>query len=66
MPCRNIFCGLGTALSVIVIAPISWPFVFGAKVIEIVQVAPGFTDDPQVLVWVNGPVATMLPMLRMP
>src|ERR1022692_1709520 len=58
--------GLPGALSVTEMEPVRVPVVLGVKVTLIVQLAPGFTVAPQVFVWPNGPVAAMLPTVRIP
>ena len=65
MPVRVTVCGLPWALSVMEMEPVAGPAVVGLKVTLIVQLALGFSVGPQVLVWVNGPVATMLVRFRL-
>ncbi len=59
-------CGLSGALSVIEIAPVRVPIVVGLNVIVKVQLAPGLTAEPHVLLWLNGPVTPMLEIFRTP
>jgi hypothetical protein len=53
-------CGLAGALSVIVRAAVCVPVTAGVNVTVIVQIAPGATIDPQLLVCAKLPVVVML------
>ena len=64
VPVRATVCGLPVALSVTVIAPVRAPAAVGVKITEIVQLAAGATDAPQVLVWLKSPLGVMLAMVR--
>ena len=56
----------GLALSVMVTVPVLVPAVVGLKVTLMVQLAPGATLEPQVLVWEKSPLALMPLMLSVP
>src|SRR5215831_12727325 len=65
-PLRGIVCGLPPALSVTTMEPVWLPIVIGLNVTFILQLAPGLTEEPQVFVWLNWPVAAMLVIVRSP
>jgi hypothetical protein len=46
--------------------PVMVPIVVGVNLTVNVQLPPGVTLVPQVLVWLNGPVTEILAMLRIP
>src|SRR6516225_9152716 len=58
-PVKVTTCGLSTALSLIVSAPVASPVVLGLRATLIVQLAPVARLVPQALVWVNSPLAAM-------
>jgi len=60
MPARGSTCGESAALSVSVIEPVRVQIAVGAKVAEIVQLAPAARDAPQLLVCPNSALAAML------
>jgi hypothetical protein len=57
-------CGLPTALSVTVKVPVCSVAVEGLNRTEMTHEAPDATDAPQLLVCVNGMLATTFVMLR--
>ena len=65
-PVRVSFWVLLEALSVKVTEPVNVPIALGLKVTLIEQLAPGAMVAPQVFVWANGPVATMLVISKIP
>ncbi len=64
VPVSATVCGLPTALSVMVTAPVLVPLAVGLKVTLRVQLALAATLEPQVLLWEKSPLALMLVMLR--
>src|SRR5258708_34864032 len=62
MPARGSTCGESAALSVSVIEPVRVQIAVGAKVAEIVQLAPAARDAPQLLVCPNSVPAVILGM----
>jgi hypothetical protein len=64
VPVSATLCGLPTALSVMVRAPVLVPPAVGLKVTLRVQLLPAATLAPQVFVWEKSPLAVMLVMLR--
>lgn len=60
VPLRLTVCGLPLALSVTVSVPLKVPVPVGAKLTEMVQLAPAFKLDPQVLVTVYFELTVML------
>lgn len=66
VPVSVTVCGLPTALSVMVTAPVLAPPAVGLKVTLRVQLALAATLEPQLLVWEESPPAVMLAMLRVP
>lgn len=66
MPVRVTFCVLDPALSVMKSELVVDPAVVGVKVTFIVQFLPGFTIEPQLLVWANGAAAEIFVMPRIP
>jgi len=63
MPARGRIWGESAALSVIVIEPVRVQIATGAKVAEIVQLAPAARDAPQLLVCPNSVPAVILVMV---
>ena len=55
IPVKLIICGEPVALSLTRMLPVTLPVVIGAKVTEIVQLAPAANDAPQLLVSLNNP-----------
>jgi hypothetical protein len=51
VPLSGTVWGLPPPVSVMVMKALRVPVFFGAKVTAIMQLAPGFSDDEQVLVW---------------
>ena len=70
VPVSVTICGEPAALSLMVSEALRLPVVVGVKVTEIVQLPPGATLPPQVLVWAKSPglvpVTAMLVMVRAP
>jgi hypothetical protein len=64
VPVSVTVCGLPSALSVMVTAPVLSPPAVGLKVTLSPQLAPAATLEPQLLVWEESPLAEMLAMLR--
>ena len=64
VPVNGTVCGLTWLLLTIVTPPLWIPAASGLKVTMIVQLAPGPSVDPQLLVAENGPLAAMLLMFR--
>lgn len=60
VPVRLVLCTETAALSVTASAPGKLPAVTGAKVTEIEQLAPAASDAPQLLVWLNNPVGSLV------
>ena len=55
VPPRETVWGELPALSVSVRVPVAAPVVVGVNVMEMMQFAPTARDEPQLLVWANGP-----------
>jgi hypothetical protein len=64
VPVSATVCGLPTASSAMVTAPVLVPGAVGLKVTLRVQLALTATLEPQVLVWEKSPLAVMLVRLR--
>ena len=62
-PLRVALCGLLAALEVTVIDPVCVPAAVGVKTMLMVQLAFPAREVPQLLVWLYGPVVTMLPIV---
>jgi hypothetical protein len=58
-PLRATVCGDPPALSVTVSVPVREPATVGVKVTAMVQLAPGATLVPQLLVWAKSPEAAI-------
>jgi hypothetical protein len=58
-PLRATVCGDPAALSVMVSVPVREPAAVGVKVTAMVQLAPGTTVAPQLLVWAKSPEAAI-------
>src|SRR5664279_2444681 len=54
-PARRTVCGLASALSLIERVAVRIPICIGVKVTFTVQLAPGATELPQLLVWEKSP-----------
>jgi uncharacterized membrane protein len=59
MPVRETVCGLPTALSEIVMAPLRVPVAVGVNVTKILQLDNAASPVPQLFVWAKSPLATM-------
>ncbi len=64
LPVTVTVCGLPSALSVMATFPALGPLAVGLKATWTVQLALIGTSEPQLLVWEESPLASMLAMLR--
>ena len=60
VPASVTVCGLPVAPSATEIVPVRAPIADGVKLTLIVQLAPAFTDVPQLLIWLKSPVVETL------